>query len=161
MKIREITSWCLDRVIETPVFEMAYNRKKAMDIVTAQANPIASHLIYVLLYPGVQTQDHWRPELNKFLRIVNKVRLKPSGKKLSSSDYFALLFTEPLELDVQVQDYVDEAISDRGAIAQPVSIPRLKARLRQILAEISVDLAGQDTAGNPRALKPVSAYIGV
>ncbi len=143
MKLREISDWCLDRVIETTLFEMANSRSDAIEVVRGVSNQIIYHLIYLYLYPNSNAVNHWKSELNKFLNIADDLYLKPSGKKkLKGPDYYKLLFQNHLEGDmIQLSSRIRKAIAKEGSPQIQINEYFLKERLEKILHTISYDLA--------------------
>jgi hypothetical protein len=50
---------------------MANDRKYTLQKLEELKLPIADHLTYVVAFPGVQEQKHWRKELWTFFKRVN------------------------------------------------------------------------------------------
>lgn len=143
MKLREISDWCLDRVIETTLFEMAHDRKVVISTVRGLANPIIDHLLYIILYSNSTAINHWKKELNSFILRLNRLSLKPSGKKkLSGDTYYDLLFNEPLEGDIiQLDRILKYIIEKEGTPTIDINKFQIKERLEKILHTISYDLS--------------------
>jgi len=105
MRIEEILVKVL---MKTSIFEMAYDRQKAIDIVSDLSPEIFDHLLklWVLEYP--QGKNHWISEINAWLRKINRIRLKSSKKKPSKQDlYDWMVFEASPHYD---EDYVNEMI---------------------------------------------------
>jgi len=146
VRIKEITNYLLDRVCNTTLFEMAHERKLALDTVRAVTNQIIFHLIYLYLYPESSAKNHWKTELNAFLNKIDNLWLKPNGrKKLSGKDYYDKLFSEPLEGDIiQLKSRVNKIIQKEGKPNSEVNLYLLKESLEKIIHTISYDLSNDD-----------------
>jgi hypothetical protein len=70
MKIREIL--CRE-LLKTNLFELAYSRRRAIDMVSDLQDQISIHLIKTIMYSESQWTDHWYTELNAWLL---KIKLK-------------------------------------------------------------------------------------
>ena len=93
MRIKDLMA---DWLSDTEIFEMAYQRKKAIEIVSSHQDQLATHLVKHLCYDvPVETKKHWEAEINAWIAKINKIQLK-NGKKLSGDMYYELLFNEPL-----------------------------------------------------------------
>lgn len=143
MRIREISDWCLDRICETTLFEMADSRSDAISVVRGVSNPILYHLLYLHLYPKSNAINHWKSELNKFLSTADDLYLKPTGKrKLTGSDYYRLLFLNLLEGDIiQLSNRIKKVIRKEGQPHIQFNEYTLKESLERILHKLSYDLA--------------------
>lgn len=96
-----------DRLFETKLFEMAYDRRKALDILSSYNNQIALHFIKVSLFPDHKDCEHWKEELwNWLTHQIDAIRLKPKGRKLKYSDYYEYLFDQPLGHEGAVEQKV-------------------------------------------------------
>jgi hypothetical protein len=117
MKISEIL---IDILSETKLFEMAFNKKVAIDKARNLQNQIARHLVKILMYHNSQYVNHWCNEVNSWLYDIQDNKIKGTNKPLKSSELFNILFVEPLETidDVQARmnrnykEYVDLAIDE-------------------------------------------------
>jgi len=143
VRITEITNYLLDRVCNTTLFEMAHERKLALDVVRGVANQIVFHLIYLYLYPESPAKNHWKTEINVFLNKIDNLWLKPTGrKKLSGKDYYDKLFSEPLEGDIiQLKSRVNKIIRKEGEPSKTINLFLLKESLEKIIHDISYDLS--------------------
>ena len=74
-------------LIETDLFEMAFERKKAIQIVEGHAKEIANHFVKVLTFADKGLQQHWLTELNNFLNDIDDVYVKPNNKRLKPLEY--------------------------------------------------------------------------
>lgn len=139
MRISEII---LDKLNETALFEMAFERKTAINIVRGKAKPIVDHLIYLLIYKNSNAINHWKSELSAFINSIDYLYLKPSKRKLSGNDYYNLLFEEPLGGDIiQTEKLLSQALSKEGDPNATINPYFLKESLEKIIHKLSFDLA--------------------
>jgi hypothetical protein len=139
MKIFEII---LDQVSNTALFEMAFERKNAINAVRGKAKPIVDHLIYLLIYKNSKARNHWKSELSAFIDSIDYLYLKPSKRKLSGNDYYNLLFEEPLGGDIiQTEKLINQAIRKEDNPDIKVNPYILKESLEKIIHKLSFDLA--------------------
>jgi hypothetical protein len=85
MKIFDVI---LDRLNETALFEMAYNRRKAQDMVTDLSPEIFDHLLKMFVFSSPENKQGWIGELNAWLSKINKIYLKPYSKKLDANTLY-------------------------------------------------------------------------
>jgi hypothetical protein len=53
------------------LFEMAYQRKKAREIIGGTVNELANHMILLQHCPGSQCENGWKEEVNAFLSTID------------------------------------------------------------------------------------------
>ena len=92
MRIFEILT---DKILDLPLFEMAMERKHVIQNVRGLSAPLALHLIKYYAFDD-QAKNHWLSEITSFLEQIDSYTLKPKGKKLDGSQYYSLLWDEPL-----------------------------------------------------------------
>lgn len=161
MKIREITDWCLDRVAETTLFEMASTRADAIAHVRGLAYQIDMHLIYLYMYPASNARDHWISELNGWFKDINSIYLKPDKKKLKKEDYFKLLFQDRLgDYEEEITGKIADAIATKGQPLTPVDWQSLREWLHSVLYKVCKDLSTkQDASGSQITFSKIENYI--
>ncbi len=140
MRIKDLMA---DWLSDTELFEMAYQRKKAIEIVSSHQDQLATHLVKHLCYDvPVETKKHWEAEINAWLLKMHKLKLK-NGKKLSGDMYYELLFKEPLGERTDVQGIIDaiDVIDGMDAYDKVMSVPELHERLEKILHTLSYDIS--------------------
>lgn len=94
MKLKEII---VDWICESSLFEMAHERKKAIDQVRGLQFPLSNHLVKILYLNLPDTINHWISEVNGYLTIMDQIRVKGGNpKNLKPNDYKLLLWEEPL-----------------------------------------------------------------
>jgi hypothetical protein len=84
MRIVEI----LDALNSTRLFEMAYERKQAKDLVTSLSPQIFDHLLKLFVLESPNTTQHWIREINAWLFKINKIYLKPNKLKPQKNDLY-------------------------------------------------------------------------
>ena len=82
-------------LINTPMFEMAYYRKDAIDTIRSLSGIILLHIIKVKYLKNNPSENHWKSEIKAFFRKVNSIRIKPKNKKFTIEEYMNFLFVEP------------------------------------------------------------------
>lgn len=85
----------IDHLFDVPLFEMAYERRKAIDVIRGVAPTLAIHLIKYYAFDDV-SKGHWASEINGYLSRIDNTTLKPNNKKLSGETIYKLLWDEPL-----------------------------------------------------------------
>jgi hypothetical protein len=78
----------IDYLNETMLFEMAYERKKAKEIVTSLSPEMFSHLIKMHVFDSPTSIHHWQAELNAWLLKINRIHIKPKSIKPDSKDLY-------------------------------------------------------------------------
>lgn len=139
----KITDIIVDRIINTDLFEMAYQRKRAIDKISNFQDQIAIHLIKYLYYDmPEETKNHWKAELDAWLESINRVKLK-NNKKLDGYQYYKILFTEPLGERVNVEDCVKDINKNSGMKSKQgiIAISELHVKLERIIHKIAYDLS--------------------
>jgi transcription termination factor NusB len=76
----------------TELFEMAYNRRKAIDIISVFHIQIVKHFIKVALFPEHRDSQHWNHELEVWLSEIDDIKTKPNGRRLKYEDYYENLY---------------------------------------------------------------------
>lgn len=140
MRIKDLMA---DWLSDTELFEMAYQRKKAIEIITNYQRQIARHIIKYLYYDVSQeTKKHWIAEIDGWLSIVDEIKLK-NKKRLSGDVYYKLLFDEPLGEITDIQGIVKniDKIPGMGDFNKIGSLTELHIKCEKILHAISYDLA--------------------
>ena len=84
----------LDILINTPLFEMAYERRKAIEIVNSRSRNIVLHLLKIFAISGNKDRNHWMSEIDSWLGDINDIFLKPKRKRPSKQDLYNWLLIE-------------------------------------------------------------------
>lgn len=93
----------LDRLSETRLFEMAFERKKAVDKAISITNQLSRHMIKLIMYDQCQETNHWCTEVDSWLHDIQDTTLKASQRPLPYRDLMYLLYECPLEHISEVQ----------------------------------------------------------
>ena len=128
---------------------MADSRQDARSDVRNMREPIIDHLIYLILYPNSIDKNHWLTELSTFFDKIDRLYLKPSGKrKLTGDDYYELLFRQPLGGDIkQLNKRVGRVIEKEGKPEINRTASEILESLERIIHTVSYDLSS-DTYTN-------------
>jgi len=105
MRIKEII---LDAIIGTHIFEMAFNRKQAIDAIQANSYEIDLHLLKILMYERVRDYDHWCTDINTWLSKIQRTRLKHNKKPLDFITLYKTIWEGYLESPGEVQDLMSD-----------------------------------------------------
>ena len=82
-----------DWVFNLPIFEMAYERREAINQIENLNYQIALHLTKVLTVDiSSETKLHWLSELNAWLRKINNIKIKGKRPKFDKDVYYKHLF---------------------------------------------------------------------
>lgn len=84
----------LDKIAETKLFEMAFDRQKAKEIVTDLSPQIMEHLFKLYILNDQQDAPHWRSELDAWLRKISNLTLKHNKKPVDSHTLYNWLIFE-------------------------------------------------------------------
>lgn len=105
MKISEIL---VKSLMKTAIFEMAYERKHAINVLVNLQDHIAEHLVKACMYEFDNSVNHWQTEMNAALGRINRLKLKSSNGYLDKKTLFDYLFTQPLGTIDDVQNYMND-----------------------------------------------------
>lgn len=98
----------VDLLNKTILFEMAYERKHALNKLDNLSHPISTHILKLIIFNNSPNFNHWLGELNSWLNQVDDIRLKPTNKKLNRQDYLKYLKGLYLENEDQVQKNIQK-----------------------------------------------------
>jgi hypothetical protein len=105
MKIKE---FILDVIISTELFEMAFNRKQAIDAIQYQSYEINLHLLKILMYGQVRDYEHWCSELNAWFFKIQRTRLKYNKQSMDFKTLYKILWEGYLESTQEVRDLITD-----------------------------------------------------
>ena len=72
----------LDKLSNTTLFEMAMERKIAKQKATDLSPQIIDHIIKIFIIDDASLVPHWIIEIDGWLRTIQKIKLKPSNKRI-------------------------------------------------------------------------------
>jgi hypothetical protein len=128
-----------DKLANTNLMEMAFQRREVENRITDLANPLVVHLIKILVFPKSAYKDHWIKEVNNWLRTINKFKLKPKNKRPTYAQYNEWII-EKWELYNQIPTILKELKTDYPS--EKILLPnRLREDLLTIMHSICKDLA--------------------
>lgn len=104
----KITDIVVNALMRTSVFEQAYHRRQALDILISLQDHIALHLVKLYMYADSQSVNHWQSELNAAFARVNRVKVKSSGQRLDANTLRDYLFEQPLGTIADVQQFMND-----------------------------------------------------
>lgn len=83
-----------DYILYSPIFELAFQRRKAIDKIRDISFILFYHILKVKLIEN-GAKSHWKKEIFGFILNIYDIRFKPYSKKFSKEDYIEFLFVEP------------------------------------------------------------------
>jgi hypothetical protein len=102
-----ITEILLDYIGGTKLFEMAFERKIAINQARSLQNQISRHLIKVFMYQDSEYVNHWCNELNTWLSDIQDNIVKGTKRPLDSHTLMKIIFHEPMESVDEVQNLMN------------------------------------------------------
>ncbi len=78
-----------------PLYEMAYEQKKAEHIITGLEKPINDHILKLWTMPEASQKLHWLKELETWFDEIGEIVLKPNNRRPVPKFYYRILFDEP------------------------------------------------------------------
>lgn len=78
----------LDLIINTTLFEMAYEHKEAKKIVTSRSPQIFKHLLKLFIFESPENTKHWRKEITNWFREINDIYLKSKTSRPTKQDLY-------------------------------------------------------------------------
>ena len=94
----------LDQLSETRLFEMAFDRKKAIEHADSLEYQLSMHMIKLLMFEQRGLHTHWCKEVNIWFWSIQLKKLKATKKPLPYRDLMKCLHEGPLEWISQVQE---------------------------------------------------------
>ena len=150
MKIKEIL---VRSLMNTKLFEMAYERKQAINILVGIQDHIAEHLVKLFMYSGDRNVSHWKSEVDGALRRINRMRLKSSNDYLDKSTLFDYLFTQPVGTIDDVQVYMNDISRSKDYRGLRIDQPDAREIHKQILFLMD-DVTDELSTGTFRSISP-------
>jgi hypothetical protein len=83
-------------LMETRLFEMAYERKKAIDLISSLDTQLADHMTMIEHSPESLNVPHWKTEVNAFLSKIHRSSKLKGNKILKKDDLHANLWDGPM-----------------------------------------------------------------
>lgn len=130
----------LDIIMETRIFELAYNRKVAMDKVRDLSLNTSMELLKILMYRDSRNQNHWKGKLEGWLNSIKRY----SKGTLKERDLFNLLWNEPLGNLDQLEDLISMVEGDYYKPSYHIDYDNLSLlhnKMKKIFINISLDIS--------------------
>jgi len=130
----------LDILMETRIFELAYNRKTAMNKVRDISLNTSMELLKILMYKDSKNQSHWRGKFNGWVASIKRY----SKGTLKERDLIKLLWGEPLGNLDQLEDLISMVEADYYKPSHHINyndLPALHNQMKNIFTDISKDIA--------------------
>ena len=129
----------LDILMETRIFELAYNRKNAMDKVRDLSLNTSMELLKILMYQDSRNQPHWQGKFDGWMAGIKRY----SRNTLKERDLINLLWEEPLGNMDQLEDLISMVESDYYKPSHHINyndLPSLHKQMKDIFTSISRDI---------------------
>lgn len=139
MKIKGIF---LDFLNETNLFEMAFERKIAIQKARNLQNQISRHIIKVYMYSDSDYVNHWYNELNSWFWDIQDTVLKNTKKPLDYHTLMKILFEEPMETVEEVQNKMNKIYREYKdlKIYEPNAI-EIHKQMYSLINDVSNDIS--------------------
>lgn len=100
----------LNLILETELFEMAYDRKKCIKTCEDLSHELCYHFIKVMLFPSSINVNHWKSEIKTWLNKIDDLKLKPNDRKMRYNDLILTLYEQPIGHDNAVKEMIQKMI---------------------------------------------------
>jgi hypothetical protein len=151
MRIREII---LDTIIGSRLFEMAFNRKQAIDTARSYSYEIDLHLLKILMYEQVRDYDHWCTEVDTLLNRVQRTKLKHNKKPLDFDTLYKILWEGYLESPDEVKDLMSDIDKEYSKSYKLINYDYLEIhkKIQNVLLSVCEDISSS-------TLKDIRDYL--
>jgi hypothetical protein len=125
--------------METRIFELAYNRKNAMDKVRDLSLNTSMELLKILMYQDSRNQPHWQGKFDGWMAGIKRY----SKGTLKERDLINLLWEEPLGNMDQLEDLISMVESDYYKPSHYINyndLSSLHKQMKDIFTSISRDI---------------------
>jgi len=129
----------LDILMETRIFELAYNRKAAMNKVRDLSLNTSMELLKILMYQDSRNQPHWRGKFDGWMAGIKRY----AKGTLKERDLINLLWEEPLGNIDQLEDLISMVESDYYKPSHHINyndLTSLHKQMKDIFTSISKDI---------------------
>lgn len=86
----------LEWLLNTNLFEMAFERKVVINKVRQLQTTIARHFVTLVTFDDLNNLNHWINEIDGYLADIDEAFVKPGTRKLNPAEYYNMLWEEPL-----------------------------------------------------------------
>lgn len=138
----------VDKISNTTLFEMAYERKHAKSIVTGLSPQIFKHLLKLYTFDYPIGYNHWINELNTFINKINDIYLKPNNQKISSNVLYEWLVNE--SAPCYNTDYISNQIKlmkrqeYKDISLKPFDTQQVLDNILNIFKQVSIDVSSNN-----------------
>lgn len=155
MRLKELL---LDWIIDNALFEMAFERKKAIEKVRSKQMQIARYLVKILAFDAPQIHNHWFKEINGWLYDINTTKWNRKNR-FKPHEYMYWLWEEPLGHGVDAIQDIFYGLLNLADDHNYTDLPRTNLSNHQILEimhKIYTDLCFDLSKGQA---KQIQRYI--
>jgi hypothetical protein len=132
-----------DFMTPQPLFEMAFRKKKAEQIVMGLERPINYHLLKLLGFQASpEARAHWKTELDEWLSQIAVIKLKPDNKPISTKLAFEWLYDEPFGgSEEQNTTFMLNFLARKGLIRNAETAAIICEKLKSIHEQLAEQIA--------------------
>ena len=138
----------LDLLINTPLFEIVYERRKAKDLISDLSPNIVDHMIKLFVMHSPETKNHWISEINSWLFKIDAITLKPKNKRLQKTDIYEWLLID--NVPTYDASYVHRKIKHwknseyQNVIYTDFDAEFVMNKIKQILEHVCMDISNDN-----------------
>jgi hypothetical protein len=125
--------------METRIFELAYNRKDAMNKIRDLSLNTSMELLKILMYQDSRNQPHWQGKFDGWIRNIQRF----AKGTLKERDLINLLWEEPLGNMDQLEDLISMVEMDYYKPSHHINyndLTSLHKQMKDIFTSISRDM---------------------
>jgi len=123
MIFKSIKDILISKIEESYIFEMTFERKTILNKIRGLQSPINEHLIKLIRYKDSLNYNKHIEDLETWLYDIQELDYNKKNKKLKSSDYYNVLFTEPITSIDNIQ-YITS--KEKGKLKSYSGLDKLK-----------------------------------
>ena len=127
---------------------MAYERRKAKDLISDLSPNIVDHMIKLFVMHSPETKNHWISEINSWLFKIDAITLKPKNKRLQKTDIYEWLLID--NVPTYDASYVHRKIKHwknseyQNVIYTDFDAEFVMNKIKQILEHVCMDISNDN-----------------
>ena len=137
-----------EMLLELEIFEMAFEKKVAIQKARNLQDQIAKHLIKILMYSESEYVGHWAAEANSWLDDIQDNLIKGKNKPLPFDVLLDILWNEPMGTIHDIQTRMNRLHRDNNAmrIDQPDAYI-IHRDIEWLMTQICMDISNNNFNG--------------
>lgn len=110
-----------DKLANTKIYEMAKSRQDAKTTVTGISYNLIDHIIKLYVFNSPSDVNHWKGEINGWIKALFKIRLKPNNKHPDKNTLYTwLVFDSDPHYSAEYVDEVVHILRDHDGYNAPL-----------------------------------------